>query len=29
VRFISNLARRVDAFTPILRLKSNVDFTWG
>jgi hypothetical protein len=28
-RFISNLARKIDAFTPIIRLKNNVDFTWG
>jgi len=28
-RFISNLAGKVDVFTPILRLKNNVDFTWG
>jgi hypothetical protein len=27
-RFISNHARKVDAFTPILRLKDNSDFTW-
>jgi hypothetical protein len=28
-RFISNLVRKVDAFTPILRLKNNVDFYVG
>jgi hypothetical protein len=28
-RFISNLAGKVDAFTPILRLKNNADFIWG
>jgi hypothetical protein len=28
-RFISNLARKFDAFTPILRLKNDVEFTWG
>jgi hypothetical protein len=28
-RFISNLARKDDAFTPILQLKNNVNFTWG
>jgi hypothetical protein len=28
-RFISNLARKVDACTPIIWLKNNVDFTWG
>jgi hypothetical protein len=28
-RFISNLARKVDAFTPILRIKNNVDFALG
>jgi hypothetical protein len=27
-RFISNLAKRVSNFTPILRLKNNVNFTW-
>jgi hypothetical protein len=27
-RFISNLARKIDAFTPILRLKNAVEFTW-
>jgi hypothetical protein len=26
-RFISNLTGKVDAFTPILRLKDNADFT--
>jgi hypothetical protein len=26
-RFISNLARKIDAFTPILRLKNDVVFT--
>ena len=28
-RFILNLAGRVDAFTPILRLKNDADFAWG
>ena len=28
-RFISNLSRKVDAFTSILRLKSEAEFTWG
>ena len=28
-RFISNLSRKIDAFTPILRLKNEVKFTWG
>jgi hypothetical protein len=28
-RFIVNLSGKVDAFTPILRLKSDNDFTWG
>jgi hypothetical protein len=28
-RFISNLAGKIDAFTPILRLKNDVKFTWG
>jgi hypothetical protein len=28
-RFISNLAGKIDAFTPILRLKNDVEFTWG
>ena len=28
-RFIANLSGKVDAFTPILRLKNDVDFTWG
>ena len=28
-RFISNLSRKIDAFTPILRLKDEVGFTWG
>jgi hypothetical protein len=28
-RFISNLAGKVDAFTSILQLKNNADFTWG
>jgi hypothetical protein len=27
-RFSSNLARKIDAFTPILRLKNDVEFTW-
>jgi len=28
-RFISNLSRKIDVFTPILRLKDEVEFTWG
>ena len=28
-RFIANLSGKVDAFTPILRLKDDADFTWG
>jgi hypothetical protein len=28
-RFISILAEKIDAFTPTLRLKDKVDFTWG
>jgi hypothetical protein len=28
-RFISNLVGKTDAFTPILRLKNDVEFTWG
>jgi hypothetical protein len=28
-RFISNLAGKIDTFTPILRLKNNAEFTWG
>ena len=28
-RFRANLSGKVDAFTPILRLKNDVDFTWG
>ena len=28
-RFIANLSGKVDASTPILRLKNDVDFTWG
>jgi hypothetical protein len=28
-RIISNLAEKIDVFTPILRLKNNVEFTWG
>jgi hypothetical protein len=28
-RIISNLAEKIDVFTPILRLKNNVKFTWG
>ena len=28
-RFISNLSGKVSAFTPILRLKKEADFTWG
>jgi hypothetical protein len=27
--FISNLSERVKAFTPILLLKNDVEFTWG
>ena len=27
-RFISNLSRKIDAFTPILRLKDEAGFTW-
>jgi hypothetical protein len=27
--FISNLVGKIDAFTTILQLKNNVDFTWG
>ena len=27
-RFISNLSGRIDAFTPILRLKDETEFTW-
>ena len=27
-RFISNLSRKIDAFTPILRLKDEAEFTW-
>jgi hypothetical protein len=27
-RFISNLAGKIDAFTPILRLKNDAEFTW-
>ena len=27
--FISNLSGKIDAFTPILRLKNEVEFTWG
>jgi hypothetical protein len=28
-RFICNLSRKVNAFTPLLRLKNDVNFTWG
>ena len=28
-RFISNLSGKIYAFTPILRLKNEVEFTWG
>ena len=28
-RFISNLSGKIDAFTPILRLKNETEFTWG
>ena len=28
-RFISNLHGKIDAFTPILRLKNEAKFTWG
>ena len=28
-RFISNLSEKIDAFTPILRLKDEAKFTWG
>jgi hypothetical protein len=28
-RFISNLVVKIDAFTPILRLKNDAEFTWG
>ena len=28
-RFISNLSGKIDAFTPILRLKDESEFTWG
>ena len=28
-RFISNLSRKIDAFTPILWLKDETEFTWG
>ena len=27
--FISNLSGKIDAFTPILRLKNEAKFTWG
>jgi hypothetical protein len=27
-RFISNLAEKIDAFTPILQLKNDAEFTW-
>jgi hypothetical protein len=28
-RFISNLDGKIDAFTPFLRLKNDVEFNWG
>jgi hypothetical protein len=28
-RFISNLVGKIDAFTPIIRLKNDTEFTWG
>ena len=28
-RFISNLSGKIDAFTPILRLKNEAESTWG
>ena len=28
-RFISNLSGKIDAFTPILRLRDETEFTWG
>ena len=28
-RFISNLSGKIDAFTPILRLKNEAEFIWG
>jgi hypothetical protein len=28
-RFISNLPGKINSFTPILRLKNDVEFTWG
>ena len=28
-KFISNLSRKIGAFTPILRLKDKTEFTWG
>jgi hypothetical protein len=28
-RFICNLSQKVNAFTPLLRLKNDVNFTWG
>ena len=28
-RFISNLSGKIDAFTPILRLKDEAEFNWG
>jgi hypothetical protein len=28
-RFISNLAGKIDAFTPILQLKNDAEFAWG
>jgi hypothetical protein len=28
-RFISNLSRKIDAFTPILLLKDETKFSWG
>ena len=28
-RFISNLSGKINAFTPLLRLKDEAEFTWG
>ena len=28
-KFISNLSGKIDAFTPILRLRDETEFTWG
>jgi hypothetical protein len=28
-RFICNFSRKVNAFTPLLQLKNDIDFTWG